>query len=216
MKRLGSNFYDKEYFEGASKSNYGKLNPDGGYTEKIYFPVKCGQIADILDFAGYTTVWKPKNCLVVGCAIGYLVMAMQIDGAIEAHGIDISEYAIERGKKEGIKNLIVGDVFELPYKNDEFEMVVALEVVEHIPEDDGQLDQAIREMIRVCNGYIVISTPVGDDDENPRQLEGDLSHFSVHTPEWWTTKFEKLGAMTFYEIVSKESKTFAASFEVKK
>ena len=214
MKRLGADFYDEQYFVGEGKSNYLRLNPDGGYTRRLYLIYKQEQIKDVLALSGYTQRWRPKNACVLGCAVGYLVEAMQMDGKTDAYGLDISEYAIKRGTEEGIKNLIVGDMCSLPYDKDEFELVIAFEVIEHIPEDDGQLAMALDEMVRICNGYIVISTPSADDDENPDQSDGDdPSHFSVHTQQWWATQFEKRGAQLFYQKEANNSNLMV--FEVK-
>lgn len=215
VKRFDKDFYDEEYFTGSSKSNYGKLNPNGGYTKDLYLPFKIQQGAGILRACEYTSRWLPDNCLVFGCAIGYLVEAMRVGTGLrtECRGHDISEYAIDRGTKEGIKGLHCGDVvIGTTFADNQFELVISMELLEHIPEDDGQLDKAMDEHLRVCNGYLVIGTPLGQDDEHPQQLEGDPSHFSVHTPEWWIDKFEKKGAKLFKEI--RVDETVMIIFEV--
>jgi len=193
MQRYKSEFFDEEYFTGKSKSNYGLLNPDGGYTKAVYLPYKAQQGKLIFEKLGYTFVWKPDNILILGCAVGYLVDAIHKVIGCEVHGVDISEYAINRGTSEGIPNLQVGDFCEkLPFKDKEFEVVISLENLEHIPEDDGQLDKAIDEHVRLCNSYLVVSTPKG----NQAGQETDPSHFSVKDENWWVEQFEKRGLKT--------------------
>ena len=200
MKRYKEDFYDEEYFTGSSKSNYGKLNPDGGYTKDVYLSYKAQQGKMIFEKLDYTFVWKPDNILVMGCAVGYLVNAIHDVVKCECHGVDISEYAINRGTSEGIKDLHIGDFCErLPFKDKEFEVVISLENLEHIPEDDGQLSAAIDEHVRLCNTYLVISTPKKTDDED------DPSHFSVKDENWWVNEIEKRGLKTLEQVDAGDS-----------
>ncbi|GAH89257.1 unnamed protein product [marine sediment metagenome] len=93
-----ANFYDREYFEGTSKSGYG-----GMYTEELEKP-KMALIAQFL-----------KSCfrepmLDVGCAFGFLCAALQ-DAGINARGIDISEYSIANSLPQvrGKLSVVYGD-----------------------------------------------------------------------------------------------------------
>ncbi|MFA5216860.1 class I SAM-dependent methyltransferase [Sulfuricurvum sp.] len=215
MKRYGADFFDEEYFTKDTKSSYGFSNPRGGYTREIYLPFKIEQCAQILDMAGYTFGKKfgksrlPNNVLVLGCAVGYLVETLQKNAKVDAMGIDISAYAIGRGVNEGIKNLFVGDVCELDknnIKDNMFELVISMEVLEHIPEDDGQLSKAIDEHIRVTKDFLVVSTPIGKETNEPTISIGknkNPSHFSLHSPNWWANEFEKRGMKTFQQFESK-------------
>jgi cyclopropane fatty-acyl-phospholipid synthase-like methyltransferase len=99
MERKKSDFYDEEYFTGKTKSNYGRLNPNGGYTKEAYIPYKAEQGQMIFEKLGYSYRWKPDNILVLGCAVGYLVQTIAEVAKVETHGVDISEYAIKRGTR---------------------------------------------------------------------------------------------------------------------
>lgn len=206
MERYKTDFFDEEYFTGSSKSNYGKLNPNGGYTREAYLGYKSQQGKIVFEKLGYTFVWKPDNILVLGCAVGYFVEAIQMVVKCECHGVDISEYAIKRGTDEGIQNLHVGDFCKkLPFKAKEFEVVISMENLEHIPEEpsddcpDGQLNAAIDEHVRLCKSYLVVSTPkkTGPGD--------DPSHFSVKPENWWVEQFEKRGLKTLEQVDGGES-----------
>lgn len=207
VQRPNSDFYDHDYFEGSPKSRYGHV----GYPRDIYLIQKTRELIYYLNLAGYTSRWLPKNCLVVGCAIGYMVQAMQMDGNIEAHGVDISEYAIERGRKEGIKNLRVGDICQLHFKDKEFEFVVCCDTLEQIPEDEGQLGQAIDELIRVCHDFIVVTVRIPDPPTDSILGEG---YHSIHDQNWWVNEFEKRGVKTYNQVDQPETSMAILIFEV--
>lgn len=201
MTKLGSEYYDKEYFDDPSttKSNYGKLS--GGYTEKVYKPFKQQQAIQIIQELGYTSQWKPDNILVVGCAKGFLVAGIQKLGII-CEGIDISEYVIKESKSY-TENCKIGDICDMSeYKDESFEVVICLETLEHIKDElpdepDGDdrtlLHRAMDELCRVAQRYVVITTPEGDDTKHhDKSKEGDdPSHFSVFPPDWWKLEFSK-------------------------
>lgn len=95
----------------------------------------------------------------VGCGDGFVakVTWMNRKGKIDV-GIDLSEDEIKIAKKRNIyKKCLVGNVYNLPFKNESFQTVFSNSVVEHIPD----LNQALSEMSRVLkkNGQFVITVP---------------------------------------------------------
>jgi len=208
--RFGSDYYDHEYFEGSSKSVYGKLY-EGGYTRELFMPHKIKELIYLLGLSGYTSRWLPKTALVAGCGPGYMVEAMQLDGNIEGHGVDISEYAISRGRSEGVKNLRVGDICQLHFTENEFEFVVCCDTLELIPEDFGQLAQAIDELVRVCNGFICITTRMPSPQTDKELGE---SYHSIRDPNWWVQEFEKRGVKTYHQSEQIETMMAVSIFKV--
>ena len=73
MKRFKSDFFDEEYFTGSSKSNYGKLNPDGGYTEEIYFDFKQKQAASKLRNLPEPTCIHQELWFIRGIGLGQIM-----------------------------------------------------------------------------------------------------------------------------------------------
>jgi len=78
----------------------------------------------------------------------------QIGGKIE--GIEYSKDAIVFGKKL-FPNLTFkeGSIYELPYKNNSFDLVICTEVLEHLEEPT----KALKEILRVSRKYLIISVP---------------------------------------------------------
>lgn len=71
--------------------------------------------------------------------------------------LDISENAIKNLKKLGA-NAQVGNITNLPFQNNFFDLIVAIEVLEHIENDE----KALKEIFRVLkpNGYFLFSVPL--------------------------------------------------------
>jgi len=173
---LNSNFYDREYFEGASKSGYG-----GNYTEELEGP-KMALIAQFL-----------KACfngpmLDVGCAFGFLCAALQ-DAGVDARGIDISEYSISQALPQVKGKLSICDVTRgTPFKDREFPTVVAFQTMEHILID--KIPLVVKEMCRISDEYVVLEVPTWYDDKTPdRSGTFDKSHVSFYSASFWVDQF---------------------------
>jgi len=92
---------------------------------------------------------RGHKILDVGCGTGELAyrLADELEGA-HLHGVDISKTMIEKatGKKNGKKiSFKLGDVEELPYENDTFDVITCSHSFHHYPNKE----KAISEMYRV-------------------------------------------------------------------
>jgi hypothetical protein len=102
---------------------------------------------------------KPKTFLDLACYVGSLVTSAGFKG-IEAVGVDMTkrvvEIARERAESANIKCTFYQDDIR---KFDKFkaDMVVAFEVLEHIPDDEA----FIKHLLDLSTGWIYVSTPDG-------------------------------------------------------
>ncbi|MEM1884782.1 MAG: class I SAM-dependent methyltransferase [Candidatus Jordarchaeales archaeon] len=97
---------------------------------------------------------KGKRALDVGCAYGFVVELLSRIG-YDAVGVDISSYAVRRGRKAGL--LLEADAGHLPFAGNTFDLVTCFAVLEHLL----NLEKALREIARVMKpgGIIVVTTP---------------------------------------------------------
>lgn len=99
----------------------------------------------------------PKTVLDAGCGEGFTLnklMLNQIGQSIE--GVENEKEAIALGKKLFPKaNIKQGSIYDLPYKDGSFDLVVCTEVLEHLKYPQ----KALLEIIRVSKKYIILSVP---------------------------------------------------------
>ena len=98
---------------------------------------------------------KDIKILDAGCGTGLLLKELE---TLEiCYGIDISQKAVDFCRKRGINNVQVADIANIPYPDNTFDAVIALDVIEHIKDDE----KAIREIYRVLKpqGVAIITVP---------------------------------------------------------
>ena len=98
---------------------------------------------------------KIRNILEVGCNVGHNLIGLSKIGNFNLIGIEPLLYAVERGRKASNKiSILEGDAFNMPFKDDYFDLVFTAGVLIHIHSED--LGKAIDEMYRVSKKYILI------------------------------------------------------------
>lgn len=95
---------------------------------------------------------KAKNLLSVGCGPGvFLREIAQLRPDIDVVGIDKSSIRIQQAEQRchGLPNVraFVGDVMELPFESNGFDLVFCRFLLEYLPDKQS----AVREICRVCN-----------------------------------------------------------------
>ncbi len=121
------------------------------------------------------------SVLNLGCSIGGDNYALNTLG-FKAYGIDISEYAINNSIAE---RCIVGDIKEMPYKDQCFDNVFAFDIMEHIPMD--YLMQSIGEIKRVTKQVFLARMPFEKTLERHAWhiADGMYDHFTHFEPQRW-------------------------------
>jgi ubiquinone/menaquinone biosynthesis C-methylase UbiE len=127
---------------------------------KVFTPSKIKEIINIVK------KFKSGTCLEAGAAEGYILrFLLKNDYFKQGVAIDIRDYALERGrksaKKEGILNKIkfkYADVTKLPFRKNEFDVVLLLDVLEHM-KTNLSLNNTITECFRVSKKTLVIGIP---------------------------------------------------------
>jgi ubiquinone/menaquinone biosynthesis C-methylase UbiE len=110
--------------------------------------------------AGIVRKRSPQRVLDVGCADGELASRVLFSGTVGRDdsyvGMDLSDeqVATAQSRFPG-RTFVCGNACEIPYADKSFDMVMALEVLEHLDEPE----KAMREITRVARNVVVVSVP---------------------------------------------------------
>lgn len=163
--------------------------------DKNYFKRQYGEQCDeAREYLKYFTNIVCKSCLPskvldAGCGFGFSLSEFQEIG-IEAHGIDVSEFVVKSNENP---NVILGNVQNLPYRDESFDVVISTEVLEHLENPK----QAIEELKRVLrdDGYILLTTPKPESE----YAKGDPTHISIYPEDSWIKCFSELTRYKYLE-----------------
>jgi len=108
---------------------------------------------------GIFSKYEFERILDVGCGDGNFSMLMgEACKAKEVYGIEISEKGVEMARKNGVKCYFLDvDEEDFPFKDNFFDAVTALELIEHLFDPDHFLDEVYR--VLKPEGIFILSTP---------------------------------------------------------
>jgi ubiquinone/menaquinone biosynthesis C-methylase UbiE len=158
----------------------------------------------------------PENfstILDIGCGEGFLLE--HLPSHIGYVGIDNSTEAIQLAQDHKIprsqdpKNIKFQkeSVYELPFHDNEFDLVTCLEVLEHL----DNYEKALQEIKRVAKKYVILSVPNEPWFQLSNFIRGKyfstLGNHPEHINRWNPKKFKQL--IEKYFTIKKESFSFA-------
>ncbi len=129
---------------------------------------------------------KGQKVLDIGCGDGLLLSALAKKG-VTGFGVDVSEEGARKCREKGLDVSAVDiSAGSLPLKDDSFDTVVMLDVLEHVyaPEE------LLKEAVRISKKYVIISVPnfnslparlqvlFGQVPENNRPNKGHIYWFN--------------------------------------
>jgi SAM-dependent methyltransferase len=159
--------YGQDYYYGRKLSNY--LCYDSIDTSK--------QFNTVISFIRKNNL--KGNYLDVGCAFGLLLKETSKDFD-RVYGCDVSDFAISKARSnaKGADLKVVDIEKPLPYPDGYFDLVTAMDVLEHTTDLEMAYGNIVRKVRQ--GGYLIMSMPI---DEWPRKLMGfcdrDKTHVSV-------------------------------------
>lgn len=181
--------YGYDYWDGNRKYGYGGYRYDGRWrsvAEKMaeHYNLKAGQ--KVLD---------------VGCGMAHLLYELtQAVPGLEVKGIDISSYALEHAREEVRDCLQYGKAQELPFTDNEFDLVISLTTLHNLKVFD--LKKAVQEIERVSKGnsYIMVES-FRNDEEEVNMLYWQLTCASYYSVEEWEWLYKEWGYTGDYSFI---------------
>src|SRR5688572_13175843 len=108
----------------------------------------------------------------VGCGTGANLKMLAAYG--RAEGVDVSPQAVDFCRERGLDSVKLGAIEDLPYESGSFDLVTALDVIEHLDDDVAGLKEVRRVLRR--DGRLLVFVPafmflwgVQDDVSNHRR-----------------------------------------------
>ncbi len=162
-------FYDADYYGSA----YDQSGVPYSRNEALW--------VELFDRIGGSIVktLQPASALDVGCAMGMLVEALR-DRGVDAHGIDISSWAIGQvppGLRPFCRVGSITDEIEGHY-----DLITCTEVLEHLP--PSLVEASVGNLCRHADMVLFSSTP--DDFDEP-------THLNVEPVGYWAQQFLRHG-----------------------
>ncbi len=151
-------------------------------------------------YAALVRRYAPRDggrLLEMGCGLGHLLGLLQDD--YQCYGVDLIERSVRESRKNAPKAQVrQGDATDLSmYEDNSFSAVVALHLVEHLPEPDT----TIREVARILKvgGIFLFATPHPEyalrrfKDRDTDAIGKDKTHINCHVPQVWRNWCQEAG-----------------------
>lgn len=181
--------YGYDYWDGDRKYGYGGYRYDGRWR------IVAQKLADHYEL-------KPgQKVLDVGCGMAHLLYELtQVVPGLDVVGIDISQYALEHAKEEIRAKLEYGQAQDIPFADNEFDLVLSLTTLHNLKIYD--LQKAVREIGRVSKGksYIVVES-FRNDREEMNLLYWQLTCASYYSVDEWEWLYQQWGYMGDYSFI---------------
>ena len=146
MTARGSDTAKADVPIGNTYDKYASTNP----IERRMMAGFLGALDSLLD--GIT----PERILEIGVGEGEVMTRLRErfpDATIV--GVDLPDPELAADWKQAGLSCLFGDATTLPFPDETFDLVLAIEVLEHVP----QPDRAMVELARVCTGPLIASVP---------------------------------------------------------
>ena len=191
---------DRDFEAVKTKLYETKYYPVGEHLNYISFPPALERKAFIAKH--FSRFGEGSYFCDLGFGPGVLTaFILEQNASWRAAGVDISkdclhhaQRLLEKKSVFGRSELSVADVRNLPYPDNTFDVVVAVEVLEHIPDPEAGLAEAMR--VLKPGGYAITALPV--------QLPLLMHLCDFDTPDEVLALYEKVGL----EVVDFETKEF--------
>ncbi len=166
--------FNKEYFDARKYSTKERL-------------VKR-HILEVLEWASKAIgknllIGEGRTALDVGCAFGFSSSVLEKLG-YKVSAVDLLSWGLRNAKKVTNGDFLVCDAqTNLPFRDGNFDLVTCFDVLEHLKFPE----QAIQNMVKVCAGSLVCTTPNGVVDKPVKKIIGDYdeTHINVRSaPDW--------------------------------
>jgi ubiquinone/menaquinone biosynthesis C-methylase UbiE len=140
---------------------------------------------------------KFDSLLDVGAAEGYKAYIANKLFGVKVKCCDLSEEACKRAK--GIFNIgsTSADIHELPFENNEFDVILCSETLEHVVD----LHKSINELLRVARKAVIITVPHEPREIIVKNAKTEIPHAHIHSLDLESFNFLELDG---HQVISEK------------
>lgn len=140
-----------------------------------------------------------SRVLDVGCGDGMLGEALMKKKECLVFGIDLDAVAVAEAKRRGVKARVFDADDKLPFKNNQFDVVICNEVLQYTQNPDVVLSELLR-----VGEHVIISFPnFGFWFYRLQFLFGRFPRLSLYGHEWYETKQTRFFSLNdFFDLPS--------------
>lgn len=140
--------------------------------------------------------YKFKTFADIGGAEGYTANLVRELFEAEVTMTDLSENACKMAKEIFGLNALSADIHELPFQDNQFELVLCSETIEHVTD----YRKAIDELLRITKNVLIITVPHETKAIVAKNIENKIPHAHIHYFDIKTLDYLKeLGYNISYE-----------------
>jgi len=178
-----------------TQDTYDRLAESDGDSSQNYYR-HAGPDMRLKSMLAVVARLKPRTVLEIGCSDGHVMGSLKraLSGNRQAgiFGLDVSEISLQRARAKGCGQVVRALAEDLPFRKNSFDLLIASQVLEHIP----GLERAIGQAFSVLQpgGYFIITIPLADWF---KLYKGLLRRASVkfldqetHVREWALVNFQ--------------------------
>jgi ubiquinone/menaquinone biosynthesis C-methylase UbiE len=97
----------------------------------------------------------PKIILDAGCGTGFITDIINRSMDVTIVSCDMNAHRISCAKTQFHLETVIADITHLPFRSSSFDTVLAIEIIEHLPDKESALD----EIKRVTRKNVIITVP---------------------------------------------------------
>ena len=136
------------------------------------------EVRGYVPFTRLNMAWRflrksSHTILDIGCGAGQPAKFLKSRRTLSIVGVDIWLPALRQAQQTGSHDAsVLADIRHLPFRSKSFDVVLALEVIEHLEKEASS--EIIRRMEGIARKQVILTTPVGEQEQgtckgNPHQ-----------------------------------------------
>ncbi len=174
--RKTKDWLEKRYQKRDSEGVYLAHQPVYGFRAGHCEPFNNSKYMVTFSLMNAISHFRFDSLIDIGGAEGYKSALVKHIFGVDVKTSDLSEEACNRARELYNIPAIAGDIQELPFEDEEFDITLSSETVEHVTD----LRKAARELLRISKKAVIISVPNEPEEVIEKNIEEEKEHGHIH------------------------------------